>query len=82
MFRVDAGEEVTQAGQPGGEAVGLFGGEGGQGQTAGRGTEEGRADLTRPLQQAEDGDAGAVHVRPTRTQRLGHRQRDGVQGGT
>ncbi|NUL21820.1 hypothetical protein HRW17_05120 [Streptomyces lunaelactis] len=35
---------------------------------AGWGTEEGRADLTRPLQPAEDGGFGAARVRPTRTQ--------------
>ncbi len=80
VVRVDAGEGVAEVGQAGGEVVGLFEGEGGDTQAAGRCPEEGRADLARPLQQAEGGGTCSVRV-PACTQCLRHRQRDGVQGG-
>lgn len=63
-----------------GEGVGLVGGEGGEVQAVGRGAEVGRADIARPLQDTEGGVFGAVCVRSARTQRLGHRQGNGVQG--
>ncbi|KIE28121.1 hypothetical protein LK08_04500 [Streptomyces sp. MUSC 125] len=78
--RADTWKEAAEADQVGGEDVGLLGGKRGEVQAARRGMEEGRANLAGSLQPAEDGGFGAVRVRPTRAQRLGHRQRDGVQG--
>jgi hypothetical protein len=77
----DAGERVTETGQMLGERASLLGGKRGEDQAAGWGAEEGRVDIAFPLQPAEDGSLGAVRVHSTLAQRLGHRQRNGVQCG-
>lgn len=83
MVPDDAGHRMLQLGQTHGERVGLLVGEGRDAQGTGRGPlQEGRPDLARALQPAENGARGAVLRRhPFGSVLLGHGQRHGVQSG-
>jgi hypothetical protein len=81
VVRDDAGGSVPEAGQVGGEDIGLPGRQGREAQASAGGEIEDRADFPLRLQSAENGDFAVLTGRPAYPQFLDVRQRRGVQGG-